>query len=127
MRIVDRATFLSMPEDTVYANYKPCVFGPLSIKGETWGNDFLMQEIVSAVKSHDEGEFYGTLEDSRTEGKAVRLDFNCQGRDGMFDDEQLFAVWDDEDVCGLIDRLTECVGVSKSEDVSEDVGEREVG
>jgi hypothetical protein len=110
MMIVDRATFLSMPEDTVYADYKPCIFGPLSIKGETWGNDFLVQDIVSAVNSHDEGELYGALEDSRISGADVRFDLDCFGRDGMFDDEQLFAVWDAEDVTALIERLKLCVG-----------------
>ena len=115
MRIVDRATFLRMPEDTVYANYKRCFFGELCIKGETLDRDFLMQDLVSAVKAHDCAEFYQSLDDSQENGTDVRFDFECQGRDGMFEEEQMFAVWDDEDVMGLIDRLTECVGVGVEE------------
>lgn len=48
MRIVDRETFLGMPSGTLYAKYEPCVFGPLEIKCDTCGNDFVSQQIVDA-------------------------------------------------------------------------------
>jgi hypothetical protein len=34
------------------------------------------------------------------------MDFDCQGRDGLFDAAQLFAVWEPQDVAVLIARLT---------------------
>jgi len=34
MRIVDRATFLSLPENTVYRKYEPVFFNPTGIKIE---------------------------------------------------------------------------------------------
>jgi hypothetical protein len=38
-------------------------------------------------------------------GEEIPLDFDCQGRDGLFDLDQLFAVWSDSDVEALITRL----------------------
>jgi len=102
MKIVDRKTFLALPEGTVFAKYKPCVFEALSIKGETWGNDFLVQYIDTAL-SADEADnlLYGAAET----GASLPMDFDCLSRDGCFDDDQLFAVWERADVEALIARL----------------------
>ena len=41
-------------------------------------------------------------------GDDVKMDFEYEGRDGMFDgDDQLFAVWSENDVQALINRLEE--------------------
>ncbi len=111
MRIVDRQTFLAMPAGTVYAKYEPCCFEELSIKGDTINDlsgraiDFLSQQIVDAVQCRGSDEFFSILDAAQNEGKTVTFDFNCEGRDGCFDYEQLFSVWDAIDVAALIARL----------------------
>ena len=106
MKIVDRKTFLAMPAGVLYSNYMPCVFGDLSIKGDTVaGIDFYVQQIADAVKCNDSGEFADVLFDAATNGTSFALDFECEGRDGMFGEHQLFAVWEPQDVAGLIVRL----------------------
>lgn len=108
MRIVDRKTFIAMPQGTVFSKYEPCVFGELCIKGESivWeqGDDFFVQEIAAAVNAHDSGE-YADILFAAEKGAKFSLDLNCEGRDGLFDRHQLFAVWEREDVEALISRL----------------------
>ena len=106
MKIVDRKTFLAMPAGVLYSKYRPCIFGELSIKGKTVADiDFYVQQIADSVKCHDSGEFADVLFDATANGTSFALDFACEGRDGMFDEHQLFAVWEPQDVAALIARL----------------------
>lgn len=106
MRIVNRKTFLAMPEGTLFGKYTPCsVDGELAIKGETSGNDFWQQGFVGwFADGHDSGDYLDTLILLENGGSAA-LDFNCQDRDGLFDADQLFAVFEPEDMRALILRL----------------------
>lgn len=111
MKIVDRKTFLELPADTLYSKYEPCWFGDIEIKGETTGlNDFVTQSIADAVRCNDSGEFSDILLAAQKTGESFSLDFDCAGRDGFYDDDQLFAIWEREDVIALIERLTLLVG-----------------
>lgn len=107
MKIVDRKAFLTLPPETLFSKYEPCVFGDLCIKGDTIGsNDFAYQQIADAVAAHDGGEFANKLFDAKASGGSVAMDFDCQGRDGLFDADQLFAVWEPADVAALLVRLS---------------------
>lgn len=106
MKIISRETFLLMPEGTLFSKYEPCVFGPLCIKGQTIGaNDFLVQKIADSVDASSFDDFSQILFKSQQSGKGFKIDLNCEGRDGMFEDDQLFAVWEIADVESLIQRL----------------------
>jgi len=106
MKIIDRKTFLSLPDETLFSKYEPCVFGDLTIKGATVGtNDFLTQQISDAVAYNDSGDFGYIMETARETGCSIYMDFDCMGRDGLFDEEQLFAIWETADIVALIDRL----------------------
>lgn len=109
MRIVDRATFLTLSKGTVYAKYEPCWFGDLDIKDDTLSlvapGDWFYQDIVNAIDSTGGFDFAEQLDDSLANGSSVRMDFDGLGRDGLFEADQLFAVWEPQDVRGLIHRL----------------------
>ena len=109
MKIITRAEFLKMPKNTLYANYEPCWFGPISIKGETIGNDFLVQQIADSIVANDSEEFADKLEEAKNTGKSVEMDFDIEGRDGMFEDNQLFAIYERRDIDYLINRLERCL------------------
>jgi len=111
MKIVDRKTFLAMPEGILFSKYKPCVFEALEIKGDTWSHcdDFLVQEIVDAIDCTGSDDF-GDKCQLMEEGISAALDFDCMSRDGCFDAAQLFAVWEGDDISALIERLQYCVG-----------------
>lgn len=108
MKIVNRETFLKMPKNTVFTKYEPCNFGDLMIKGETLYPDFFQQQVLQ-VDCNDSVEFIDILEAARKEGKSFNLDLDCEGRDGLFDEDQLFAVFEKADVEMLIGRLKRCV------------------
>jgi hypothetical protein len=114
MKIVNRATFLAMPANTLFSKYAPCYFEGLTIKGDTWGNDFLTQQIADAIDSAGGGDFTNKLERAEELGESLAMDFDCMGRDGCFDDGQLFAVWEPDDVVALIERLKDCLPCQES-------------
>lgn len=108
MRIVTRKEFLTLPVGTVFAEYEPCIVGDMRIKGENAGtNDWFYQEIDLALDCEDSGEIVELLDDSEKTGKSIPMDFNCQSRDGTFNDTQLYAIYEKQDVKQLIARLTE--------------------
>ena len=109
MRIVDRKTFLSLPGNTLFSTYDPQVFGPLEIKGESLSNDYYVQDIASAVESISDQDECDILDDALLTGRPFRMDFHCEGRDGCFNDKELYAVWENDDVLSLISRLQECI------------------
>jgi hypothetical protein len=109
MKIVDRKTFLALPANTVFSKYEPCIFGDLCIKGDSFGEiDFFYQPISDAIDCHDSGEFHDKLTAAQERGESVSVDLDCQSRDGLFDADQLFAVWEPADVATLITRLARC-------------------
>ena len=112
MKIVNRKEFLKLPENTVYTEYEPCVFGPLRIKMQTLpSNDWGEQALVDAIECSDGGDFIDQLELARLKGASLKMDFNCCGRNGCFGPEnELFVVLESEDIKQLLERLRECLG-----------------
>lgn len=115
MKIVDRATFMALPAGTVYQKYEPCVFGPISIKGETCGTDFYevcgidQPDFDGSEGSEDHFDIIQAIERGEP-SPALRFHTIC--RDGLFDMGQLFAVWEPDDVRGLIARFEEALRTS---------------
>lgn len=104
MRIVNRETFLAMPAGTIFAKYTPHIFGELGIKEETIGQDFVVQDLSPWFGDSSEAH-WDTLERVAKGEESPPLEFDFAGRDGLFDQEQLFAVLGREDVKALIARL----------------------
>ncbi len=107
MRIVDLEAFRALPAGVLYAKYRPCTFDNLSIKGDTWEHDFLTLSVIepSFVGDMDCGERCATLDAMSERGESRAIEFDSYGRDGMFDKDQLFAVWERDDVAVLIEQL----------------------
>lgn len=104
MRIVDRKTFLALPEGTLCAKYSTLGnFGDLMLKGATWGSDFWYQSLPE-VDADDSNAFFDTML-AAEKGEPFKLDLDCQSRDGLFDEDQRFVVWDADDLRQLIARL----------------------
>lgn len=103
MRIVDLETFLGLPAGVVFSKYEPIIFGSLCIKGDSIpeARDFFYQDITEAV----DGNLIDLANDLEN-GRTVAMDLDCMSRDGCFADDQLFAVWDRQDVEQLVSRFT---------------------
>jgi len=108
MKIVDRKTFLAMPTNTLFLKYRPAVFGPLGIKCGSIeaSGDFWSQQITGEVGGSD---IFSILDDAAENGSSFRFDLDCASRDGEFDDDQLFAVYEPSDVAKLIACLRRCL------------------
>jgi hypothetical protein len=102
MRIVGPQTFLSMPNGTVYAKYEPKFFGEICIKDETIAGttDFRYRNLVT-LDVESSNERIELLDLAEENGCSFPLDFYCEGRDGIFDKYQLYAVFERADVEGL--------------------------
>jgi hypothetical protein len=109
MKIVNLQTFRSLPANTLFSKYAPCNFGDLCIKGETIEHDFYVQQIADAIECSGSDEFVDKLYHAAETGESVAFDFECEGRDGLYENEQLFAVWELDDVRALIERLGQCL------------------
>lgn len=98
-----------MPAGTLFMKYEPCSFGDLQSKGETWELDFLSENITYEIDCTNSNEFSDKLHSAKETGENLRMDFDITSRDGCFDDNQLFAVYDKRDVEMLTDKLNRCV------------------
>lgn len=105
MRIVNRETFMKMPTGTLFSKYLPAHFGELSIKTHNIGNDFLYQSIADAVDCESDVEFVELLVKAQTENISLAMDFESDRADGLYKENQLFAVWGTHDVKLLIEHL----------------------
>lgn len=110
MRIVDRKTFLSLPGKTLYRKFEPDIYGDLEIKGETLNNDYQVVYSCGFIKGCKDCSDTSDAHDIAVqEGSDYRFDIDTYSRDGMFDKDQLFAVYDNEDIEQLIGKLKECL------------------
>ena len=106
MKIVDRVTFLKMPTNTLFSKYNPCYFEPLCIKMDSIGEiDFFYQELHDSLLTND----FIIACHSMEAGQSIQVDMNVESRDGLFDKDQLFAVWEPQDIDALVKRLKECL------------------
>lgn len=112
MRIVNLKEFRAMPNGTVFMKYKPEFFESLQVKGDTWDYDFISAEITNEIECSGSEEMDFILGKAELDSSySITLDFDCGGRDGLFDEEQLFAVYEQKDIDGLINKLKGCKGV----------------
>jgi hypothetical protein len=109
MKIVNREAFLKLPANTLFSTYEPCIFGDIAIKGENCGTDFFRQNIRDAIENNSSEDFFAKLDHAQKTGASLAMDFEYEGRDGLFEEGQLFAVWEKADVASLIERLRRCL------------------
>ena len=104
-KIINRKEFLAMPANTLYREYKPCIMGDLEIKGDSLENDFWVQRLDD-TNTDDVEEMIKMLDSG-----VVEFDLDCESRDAMFNDDQLYLVYERKDVEQLFNRISECLFV----------------
>jgi hypothetical protein len=101
MKIINKTEFYKLPSGTLYNDFTPYDFMGLKIKLETLENDnyepidFMYQEIIGNVEQK--------CEDVLSE--KFKIDYNEPDRDGMYEEDQMFAIYDQKDVKMLIHKL----------------------
>jgi hypothetical protein len=108
MKIVDRKIFLQLPAGTVFSKYQPQIFSGLMIKGESFFygvGDFLYQDLIGNVLAESSTVLFDTLMDKGKTAESFPLDFDVEERDGLFDENQFFAIYEPADIAALIAKL----------------------
>lgn len=121
MKIVNLTQFRALPALTLFSKYAPCYFEQLEIKGDTWETDFLTAQVADAIECDGSDDFSKKLDHATETVCSLKMDFNSWARDGCFDKDQLFAVWEADDLKGLIARITECLAVTQPTGTGEGV------
>ncbi|MCY9367602.1 hypothetical protein MOF14_12745 [Bacillus spizizenii] len=108
MRIINLQQFIRLPRGVLYTKFEPDVFFQIAIKEDsiTETNDWLYQDLLE-IKSTDSVELDEILSKAVENGDSFELNYECLTRDGLFKSDQLFAVFEKEDVKSLIKRLNE--------------------
>lgn len=102
MRIVNKSVFYQLPAGTIFSEYKPVVFNGKPV-------DYVEMSLIGNVDAKSSDDFTDILEEARTTGSSFDLDFDFFGRNGMYEEEQLYAVYESRDLAGLISALENCL------------------
>ena len=111
MKIVNRQEFYKLPEGTLYSEFKPYYFGGLYIKGETLSynnipSDFVTEDLIGNIESDNSDEYHDNIVQAVENKTSLKLDFDCAGRDGMYEEDMMYAVYEKDDIAQFILRLT---------------------
>lgn len=116
MKIVDRVTFLTLPTGTVYAKGEPWVFGSLSIKDDSIPADasfcgdwfYLDPAWIDADTSEVAFE---RLDEMQAKGTSYPME-TAVGRDGLFDQKDIFLVFERDDLLKLRGMIDTAIAVA---------------
>lgn len=117
MRIVDRLTFLDLPEGTVYAQGERWVFQPLHIKGETHhpaSDDFSGSWYALDpcwIEAKDSGHADECLDEMLKNGVSYPMQAS-QTSDSQYERDALFLVFERDDLVKLRDLIDQAIEVS---------------
>jgi hypothetical protein len=98
MKLLNRKEFLKLPEGTLYAKYYQDIFDDICVKDASIGVDeeigvFYTMPLINISDDAFDND-HADASDSFVKTKQCELDFDCYGRDGFFDEDQLFAVFE---------------------------------
>jgi hypothetical protein len=119
MRIVNKQEFYAMPAGTLFSWYEPCVFEGLMIKGDTiYGDnvapiDFWFQDLIGNVGPTATPEMFVALDDAQKNGVDLELEFGCEQRDALYDENAMYAVYTRRDVEKLSAVIKDCSGAPR--------------
>ena len=103
MKIVSLEQFLKYPEGTIYSKYKPCYMDGLYVKADsTETGDWVCMTLIDPIA----GDHHDACRKMESGGD-VSYESDYYGRDGCFDDEQMFMVYNYEDTDAMMKILRE--------------------
>lgn len=117
MILYKRDDFIRLPENTIYSRvnrqggeFCSGLFCKTSQEPQTdWYEQDLINEPLTPVEITDGLDSWSWAIEQRDSFKQVELDYQCVTRDGMYDDEDVFLVWEERDVRKLITYLEDVV------------------
>lgn len=123
MRIVNRKDFLALPVGTIFSKYEPCIFEGLCIKEESrffdglddgcCHDDFYFISIDDSIFGADSGDRIDRLTKMEKQGTSYPVELDLIGRDALFEKDQLFAIWEKQDLIELSKVVAKAIAVSQ--------------
>lgn len=110
MRIYNREEFLKLPAGTIYGKGKPWFFDGVNVKGDTTGNDWGYLNPLW-VEAEDTGEAIDRLTGMLERGESQPME-DSFGRDGCYDEDDIFLVFERADLDQLRDWIDGAISVS---------------
>ena len=116
MKIVNKKEFMELKTPIVFSHYSPCQIEGLyvCVDNSSMKNDFVQASLIDDVvpigdepESWSSGDVFDLLYDAEKNKTPFKLDLEFNGREGLYDDNKLYAVYDDEDITRLTDKLLE--------------------
>jgi hypothetical protein len=110
MKIVNREEFLKM-ENVVFSKYELAVVSePEIMHGSNQSNDYVRSTLFGDFDWNDGGERIDTLVEMESNHKvSVKMSIEETSRDGFFDDDQLFLIYEKEDLKLVADYLNKII------------------
>lgn len=108
MKIYKREAFLKLPGGTIFCKGQPWFWGQISIKADSLPNDYIEMEL-NTIESNDSGDIVRKYEEMLESGANYPLTDDYYGRDGCFDDEDLFLVYEVADLFILKGIIENCI------------------
>ena len=109
MKIVNRKTFLQMPSGTIFAKGNKWFFESLCIKGDSLHNDFYCLD-PAWIDSEDDRQQFDRLDEMLSTGCSFPIE-SSESRDGLFDDDALFLIFELDDLLVMKKHIELAIGV----------------
>lgn len=113
MRVVNRKNFLTLPAGTIYCKGVQWAFDGLCIKDDSLENDWIYLDPAWA-SAHDSGEATDLLQASLETGSSFAGE-DAYGRDGCFDDKEVFLIFEKPDLEALRSHIDKALTVPNQE------------
>lgn len=110
MKIYKRAEFLGLPAGTIYAKGKPWYFSEPHIKGDTLPSNDWVCLSFNWISAKNESEQHEYLEHMLESGASYPMN-DSFGRDGCFDKEEFFLVYEKDDLLKLREYVDEALKI----------------
>jgi len=109
MKVLDKRKFLDLPPGTIFAKGHPWAFGGLNVKMESiLGSDGASIDYyyinICDIESVDSDDWGEQLDAALTDGHSLKIN-KTEARDGMFDEEEVFLIYEPADITVLTDFL----------------------
>ncbi len=96
MRIYNKKDFIKLPEGTFFAKGVQWTIDGFCVKGESFACDFFYTNLVS-IDAFDSRELSDRQDEMLEKGTSYPIN-SSEGRDGSFCDEDIFLVFEEEDL-----------------------------
>lgn len=111
MKLLNREDFMALPAGTIYAKGTAIAsFGSLEIKADSLGGDWVCLD-PCYVDGRDPGECDERFEDMLLNGASYPMR-SAFGRDGCFEQDAIFLVFEKDDLLQLRKYVEEAIAVA---------------